>query len=138
MTEQDILTTISTDNKKKFLINPILFINTLVVILILLVLYLHIPTPKWEYKTLKISANKVENPPTIKGTHIYSEINLSETDLNELGKQGWELVSSSIEMETFYKTEDESYIMSSQHYIKTINEPYVRPQALICIFKRSL
>ncbi len=81
----------------------------------------------WEYKTLKFFSDGYERTGSESGE--YTTIYVSEEKLNELGKEGWELISTSLEMETAYPNfGDSRYVTGLQ--------PNVRPQSLICIFKR--
>jgi hypothetical protein len=102
-------------------------------LLLLLILILHFPSkPKpinWEYKTLKFYSQGYDRTGSEAGK--FASIMVSEEKLNELGTDGWELVSSALEMETSYPNfGNPSYVTGLQ--------PNVRPQALICIFKKPM
>ena len=84
---------------------------------------------KWEYKVEKYP-NDGYNRDGKAGGNV-STIHISEADLDILGEEGWELVSSSLEMETAY------YNFGYTSYVTGI-QPNVRPQCLICIFKRPV
>lgn len=81
----------------------------------------------WEYKVLKIYTDGYER----NGSEAfkYSTVRISEESLNDLGNDGWELVSTSLEMETAFPN------FGNDNYVSGI-QPNVRPQGLICIFKR--
>lgn len=111
-----------------------IIIGLTTLLLLLLILILHYPSNKekvdqWEYKVIRFfnSGESREGSEAFKQT----EILISESRLNELGEEGWELVSTSLEMETAYPNfGNSSYVTGLQ--------PNVRPQVLICIFKRQL
>jgi len=57
-------------------------------------------------------------------------VNVDVNQLTSLGSQGWELVSSYLEMET-------SYVNFGKNEYVTGIQPNIRPQSVICIFKRK-
>lgn len=119
--------------RTKQLFTSIKVFNIVVCILLLLILILHFPTkpqqPMFDYKVLSFLTNG--NDRTGNGAVRFSTINISESELMILGVQGWELVATSLEMETAYPNfGDRSYVTGIQ--------PNVRPQKLICIFKRRV
>jgi hypothetical protein len=81
----------------------------------------------WEYKVERFVNNGYQR--TGEEAAKPSVINITEARLNELGGEGWELVSTSIEMETSYVN------FGSEKYVTGL-QPNVRPQSIICIFKR--
>lgn len=115
---------------QKFYKDPAIILSTLTIILLLLILILHYQSNEpniWEYKTLNFYGSGGDR--TGSGAGQYSNIIIPESKLNELGAEGWELVSTSLEMETAYPNfGDSRYVTGLQ--------PNVRPQSLICIFKR--
>ena len=85
---------------------------------------------KWEYKTVNITPS-ANNSRTGTGASEYNAITPSETQLNTLGGEGWELVSSYLEMETAYPNfGDEKYVTGIQ--------PNIRPQSVVLLFKRPV
>lgn len=84
---------------------------------------------KWEYKVLPVSRdiNLI-----VERESLYpSTITPNDSLLNALGLEGWELVSSYLEMETTHPNfGDSKYVTGLQ--------PNVRPQRAILIFKRHL
>ena len=61
----------------------------------------------------------------------YASVTPSEDDLNNYGKEGWELVTSYLEMETaWYNFGNEGFVTGLQ--------PNVRPQRVVFVFKREL
>lgn len=87
-------------------------------------------TQKWEYKTIKFYAD-TSNDRTGASALKYNTITVSEAQLNKLGEDGWELVSSDMEMETAYPN------FGNNDYVTGI-QPNVRPQCLTMVFKRPL
>jgi len=61
----------------------------------------------------------------------FASISISVSDLAPLGLEGWELVSTSLEMETAYPN------FGNASYVTGLQQN-VRPQKLICIFKRQI
>lgn len=86
------------------------------------------PAQPWEYTHVKLSVRpKVQR----RGPDAfdYTSINLSDAALDSLGKCGWELVGTYLEMETAFPNFGESgYVTGLQ--------PNFRPQCLVLIFKR--
>lgn len=120
-------------NKTKFTIFKV-FVSLGVLILLFLILILHYPShiekvDQWEYKVIRFYnlGEDREGAEAFKQT----EIMVSENRLNELGAEGWELVSSSLEIETAYPNfGNSSYVTGLQ--------PNVRSQAIVSILKRKI
>lgn len=84
----------------------------------------------WEYKTLQFQP-KENNKRTESGALNYNTIDIPEETLNEMGQDGWELVTSHLEMETaFPNFGDSKYVTGLQ--------PNIRPQMVTLIFKRPI
>ncbi len=83
--------------------------------------------PKWEYKVVYV-LNEGYNR-TGSEALKYSTVTPDEASLNKLGDDGWELVSSYLEMETAYPN------FGSSDYVTGI-QPNIRPQRVVLIFKR--
>jgi hypothetical protein len=90
------------------------------------------PPTEWEYKQLEIGADAGalaklgDNYEKLS----YKRIPNFETTLDMLGKEGWELVGISVEHETSHPN------FGDGDYVTGIRSN-VRPQRLICIFKRA-
>ena len=85
--------------------------------------------PKWDYKVVEYYSDQTGR--TGSGALNPSTVSIPENELNELGKQGWELVSSHIENETAYPNfGDSEYVTGLQ--------PNVRPQKVVLLFKKPL
>ena len=56
--------------------------------------------PKWEYKVERFIGSNYDR--TGENAAKPSLISITDSKLNELGEDGWELVSTSMEMETAY------------------------------------
>lgn len=85
---------------------------------------------KWEYKTVTV-APSTKNNRIGTGAGDFNVIEQSEEQLNELGGEGWELVSSYLEMETSYAN------FGNQKYTSGL-QPNVRPQDVVLLFKRPI
>lgn len=81
----------------------------------------------WEYKVVTVGSEGHERLKV--GAMNYSSITPSEADFNLLGKQGWELSSSYLEMETAWAN------FGKDEYVTGL-QPNVRPQRVVFIFKR--
>ena len=103
-------------------------IGTDIAVLKTLAVRKEVSVPKWGYKVVYLSSdwNRI-------GSDAFKPamVTPSESDLNQLGSDGWELVASYLEMETaFPNFGNESYVTGLQ--------PNVRPQRLVLIFKRPI
>jgi len=112
------------------LIKLSVFFSGFIALFIFLILILHYPsnpTTLWEYKTIRIYGSGYSR----EGSEAfrYSSIFVSEDELNKLGNEGWELVSTVLEMETAFPN------FGNSSYVAGI-QPNIRPQCLICVFKR--
>lgn len=84
----------------------------------------------WEYKTVQFQPKEI-NKRTDSGASNFNTIDIPEETLNQMGQDGWELVTSHLEMETaFPNFGDSKYVTGLQ--------PNVRPQMVILIFKRPV
>lgn len=61
----------------------------------------------------------------------FSMVNPSDAAMNALGAQGWELVTSYLEMETAWTN------FGSSRYVTGL-QPNVRPQRVVLLFRRAL
>ncbi len=87
------------------------------------------PIPRWEYK--KVIFPSDYNDRIGSGALRYSTIKVDEPLLDLMGREGWEMTGSYLEMETaFPNLGDEDSADGIQ--------PNVRPQSLIVLFKRPL
>jgi hypothetical protein len=82
---------------------------------------------KWEYKILTAPSERYSRT----GTDAFKPTTASpsESDLNKLGSEGWELVASYLEMETAHPN------FGSESYVTGL-QPNIRPQRAVLIFKR--
>src|SRR5690242_5123402 len=84
-------------------------------------------SPRWEYKVVSVSAEGHDR--TGKSAGKYASVTPTNDDLNALGAEGWDMVSSYLEMETAWiNFGNDSYVTGLQ--------PNVRPQRVVFIFKR--
>ena len=98
-----------------------------VVLISLLVLFGCQSNEKWEYKVLTISNEGYERigSDAMRST----KVSPSESDLNKLGAEGWELVTSYLELETAHPNfGNESYVTGLQ--------PNIRSRRAVLVFKR--
>jgi hypothetical protein len=89
---------------------------------------------RWEYMTLPINAEvpiKISSLGENYASLSYATIPVDKEKLNKLGKDGWELVSTFVEVETSHPN------FGKEDYVTGI-QPNVRPQRLVCIFKRPI
>lgn len=84
--------------------------------------------PKWEYKTISITSESHSRTGDSAGK--YATVTPSQEELNALGKDGWQLVSSYLEMETAWIN------FGNEEYVTGL-QPNVRPQRAVLIFKRE-
>jgi len=89
------------------------------------------PTPKWEYQTLQVFAETQDNifDENLKKLS-YKTIPDISNKINSLGTSGWELVTVYLEHETAHPN------FGKEDFVTGI-QPNVRPQTLVCIFKRQ-
>lgn len=90
------------------------------------------PSRKWEYRVEYVNAElphgmigETENHKSLSSSFI----TIDTGRFDALGKQGWELVSTSLEEETIHPN------FGNVDYVTGL-QPNIRPQRLICIFKR--
>ena len=84
---------------------------------------------RWEYKVVPITAasSSLTGSAALKGTTLTP----SEEHLQALGKEGWELATSYLEMETVWPN------FGNDKYVTGL-QPNVRPQRLVLVFKRPV
>lgn len=82
---------------------------------------------KWEYKVLIVANEGFERS----GQDAYRRANITptESDLNKIGNEGWELVGNYLEMETAHPN------FGSAEYVTGL-QPNIRPQRVVLLFKR--
>lgn len=85
------------------------------------------PVPKWEYK--KVTFPAAGDDRIGAGALKFSSIQVDEHLLDMLGRDGWEMTSSHLEMETAFPN-------LGNDGSTTGIQPNVRPQSLTVIFKR--
>jgi hypothetical protein len=94
----------------------------------------------WEYKVITLPASKIQAPDKnySKSNDFFKQaissttILTNESLLNTLGKDGWELATSYLEMETVYPN-----LLASGSGVDGL-QPNVRPQQLVVILKRPM
>jgi len=92
------------------------------------------PPQKWEYKTVSILAETSKTASALGDNYAKlsdAVIPLKDDDLYGLGKDGWELVSTFVEIQTEHPN------FGKEDYVTGL-QPNVRPQRLVCIFKRPV
>ena len=85
------------------------------------------PAPRWKYKKL-VFLTDGRHDRTGFGALSYSSIKLDESLLESMGSQGWELVTSYLEIETAFPN------FGKEDYVTGL-QPNIRPQSLVLIFK---
>ncbi|MFZ4400930.1 MAG: DUF4177 domain-containing protein [Bacteroidales bacterium] len=104
-------------------------INFIIVLFGILLLFGCQTNEKWEYKVLTVSNDGFDR--TGSTAMNATKISPTESEFNKLGIEGWELVTSYLELETAYPNfGNDSYVTGLQ--------PNIRPQRAIFIFKRHL
>lgn len=88
------------------------------------------PLPKYQYKIVGVQAQ------FIKGTADNTErgptsVGLKDEELSLLGKEGWELVDTMLEIETTHPN------YGSSEYVTGL-QPNIRPQRAVLIFRKPL
>lgn len=84
---------------------------------------------KWEYKVLSVSNEGYSL--SAADAALPTTVSPTESELNKLGLDGWELVTSYLEIETAHPNfGDDKYVTGLQ--------PNIRPQRAVLIFKRTL
>jgi len=89
------------------------------------------PPQKWEYKTVTIHAETSILLGGNYGKLAAASIPIDERTFETLGKEGWELVSTFLELQTEHPN------FGKEDYVTGL-QPNVRPQRLVCIFKRPV
>lgn len=87
------------------------------------------PVPRWEYKKMTF-LTEGDHDRTGLGAMSYSSIKLDDSRLDTMGAEGWELVTSYLEMETAFPN------FGKGEYVTGL-QPNIRPQSLVLIFKRA-
>ena len=82
----------------------------------------------WEYKVVDVVRDQ-EASRTGTGSGKFTSVTPNEKMLNDLGKEGWELSTSYLEMETAWPN------FGNADYVTGI-QPNIRPQRLVLVFKR--
>ncbi|MEX6585208.1 DUF4177 domain-containing protein [Paraclostridium bifermentans] len=114
------------NNKKFTILVSLLFLMT---ISLFIIVGKSMAAPQWSYKVVEYYSDQLERSGS--GAMNQATINIPEKELNELGKQGWELVSSHIENETAYPN------FGNSEYVTGL-QPNVRPQKVVLLFKKAL
>jgi hypothetical protein len=92
----------------------------------------------WEYKTIYFESERFDGKDKgyTKGDEIFknsvssTSIIPSDAELNKLGKDGWEIASTYLEMETVFPN-----LLASGNGVAGL-QSNIRPQRLVVIFKR--
>ncbi len=111
-----------------------LMMNIVKVVLLLFVIYLFYgvlnkPDDRWEYKQVRYETSEYdrEGYEALKQSRAF--VNIDE--LNDMGYNGWELVSCSVELETAFPN------FGNGEYVTGIKSN-VRPHGVLLLFKRKL
>lgn len=90
--------------------------------------------PKWEYKTIEISAEYTSKNSLFISENDQELSNKTIPDLKNkldvLGSDGWELVGVFLETETSHPN------FGNTQYVSGL-QPNIRPKKLVCMFKRQ-
>ncbi|WP_460194640.1 DUF4177 domain-containing protein [Thermosynechococcus sp. FA-CM-4201] len=88
------------------------------------------PNGKWEYKTVYVRAKTVSSDAYPKFSAKEVSLMELESEVEKLGKQGWELVDSFVEDETVHPNFGQSNLVVGL-------QPNVRPNRVVLLFKRK-
>ena len=89
---------------------------------------LQLRKPQYDYKVLAVAGDGYDRTKT--GSQNAATVDIDEQALTKLGGEGWEVVSSYLEMETAYPNfGDEKYVTGMQ--------PNIRPQRAVLILRRA-
>ncbi|MEN3333530.1 MAG: hypothetical protein V7641_2895 [Blastocatellia bacterium] len=86
------------------------------------------PRPKFEYAIVQLGSESNER--TGAAAMKFATIKVEESRLTSMGDEGWELVSSWLEMETAYPN------FGKEEYVTGL-QPNIRPQRAVLLFKRQ-
>lgn len=88
------------------------------------------PNSKWAYKTVYVRAETVSSDAYPKFSAKEVSVMELESEVEKLGKQGWELVDSFVENETVHPN------FGNEEYVTGL-QPNVRPNRVVLLFKRK-
>lgn len=86
--------------------------------------------PKWEYMVKHCTADQ-DQKRTGKDAGKWQSVTPDKDELSKFGAEGWELVSTYLEMETAWTN------FGNEDYVTGL-QPNVRPQRVVFLFKRRL
>ncbi|MEN3335655.1 MAG: hypothetical protein V7641_5020 [Blastocatellia bacterium] len=86
------------------------------------------PRPKFEYTFLQYGSES--NDRTGTGAMKFATIQIDESRIAAMSDEGWEMVSSWLEMETAYPN------FGKEEYVTGL-QPNIRPQRAVLLFKRQ-
>jgi len=98
-----------------------------VFVLSILLFFMGCSSKKWEYKVVEYYGDNLSR--TGQEAFKANTIKLNESEFDKLGQDGWELISTYIENETAYPN------FGNSEYVTGL-QANIRPQKLVCIFKR--
>lgn len=114
------------------LIQILMTISSLLILIMTFLIYtsqrVQVAPQQWEYKIIDVFPSELNNR-TGDGAASFNSISPSIYEINALGDEGWELVTSYLEMETAYPN------FGNEDYVTGIREN-IRPQRLVLIFKK--
>jgi hypothetical protein len=106
-----------------------ILIGVLIVGFALLTWSIFKPQTKYEYKITSFLTES--NDRTGEGAMKFATVKLDEGQIALMGREGWELVGTFLEMETAYPN------FGNSEYVTGL-QPNIRPQRAILIFKRQI
>lgn len=88
---------------------------------------------KWEYKTVSFDSEKFQGRDKARGETLSSTtVILQDSTLNRFGRDGWEIATSYLELETVFPVQS-----WSSTGVKEL-QSNIRPQKLVIVFKRAI
>jgi hypothetical protein len=91
----------------------------------------HFYTPQWEYRTIRVLTSQQSERTGLQAMK-YSSIDSDSlaAQMQALGREGWEIVGSTVEMETAWPN------FGRDDYVTGL-QPNIRPQSMLVILKRK-
>lgn len=100
-------------------------------ILVILVVNITKSAPKYQYKVVSVQAQFKKGAGLVNSDLGPTQIGVQDEELSLLGKDGWELVDTMVEVETTHPN------FGNSEYVTGL-QPNIRPQRAVMIFRKAL